>query len=146
MKTPKTVWEPLHKGLLAGPGTGAYLPEVDRMIFAGHYSTAERDDGRVVMYYRYSLVYTVLKVLLYADYSEPRRLKNTCTLYSDDGGETFKISNSIFPRADESSVTAVRDDGQLVVNLRRDVTECEICTPKAGGCNCRGRSFSEGSQ
>ena len=33
--------------------------------------------------------------------------------------------------------------GHLAVNLRRDVDECEICTPKAGGCNCRGRSFSE---
>ena len=41
-----------HRGLLPGPGTGAYLPEIDRMIFAGHFSTAEREDGRVVMYYR----------------------------------------------------------------------------------------------
>ena len=31
-----------HRGLLPGPGNGAYLPEVDRIIFAGHYSTAER--------------------------------------------------------------------------------------------------------
>ena len=30
-----------------------------------------------------------------------------------------------------------------MVNLRRDVNECELCTPKAGGCNCRGKSFSE---
>jgi len=47
-----------HRGLLPGPGTGAYLPEADRMIFAGHYSTAEREDGRVVMYYRYSKTLT----------------------------------------------------------------------------------------
>ena len=40
-----------HRGLLSGPGTGAYVPEVDRIIFAGHYQTAERKDGRVVMYY-----------------------------------------------------------------------------------------------
>ena len=40
-----------HRGLLPGPGTGDYLPDVDRIIFAGHYSTAERSDGRVVMYF-----------------------------------------------------------------------------------------------
>merc|ERR1711894_488717 len=102
-----------HRGLLPGPGNGAYLLEVDRIIFAGHYQTAERGDGRVVMY------------------------------YSDDGGETFELSESIFLRADESSVTSINEAGHLAVNLRRDVDECEICTPKAGGCNCRGRSFSE---
>ena len=31
----------------------------------------------------------------------------------------------------------------LTVNLRRDVNECDICPPKANGCNCRGRSFSQ---
>ena len=102
-----------HRGLLPGPGTGAYLTGIDRMIFAGHFSTAEREDGRVVMY------------------------------YSDNGGETFELSNSTFLRADESSVTPINEAGHLAVNLRRDVDECDLCPPKAGGCNCRGRSFSE---
>ena len=31
----------------------------------------------------------------------------------------------------------------LTVNLRRDVHQCDICPPKAGGCNCRGRAFSQ---
>ena len=66
-----------HRGLLPGPGTGAYLPDKDRMIFAGHFSTAERDDGRVVMY------------------------------YTDDGGATYQLSESVFPKADESSVTYI---------------------------------------
>ena len=71
-------------------------------------------------------------------------------------GETYQLSDSIFPRADESSV-AHTGGSNLTVNLRRDVTECEICTSKvsqegmflytfsgqkAGGCNCRGKSFS----
>ena len=30
----------------------------------------------------------------------------------------------------------------LTVNLRRDVDQCDLCPEKAGGCNCRGRSFS----
>ena len=71
-------------------------------------------------------------------------------------GETYQLSDSIFPRADESSV-AHTGGSNLTVNLRRDVTECDICTSKvsqeamflytfleqkAGGCNCRGKSFS----
>ena len=73
-------------------------------------------------------------------------------------GETYQLSDSIFPRADESSV-AYTGGSNLTVNLRRDVTECEICPSKvsqkvmfrfssylfeqkAGGCNCRGKSFS----
>ena len=40
-----------HRGLLPGPGTGTYIPEIDRILFAGHYSTAERPDGRVVVYF-----------------------------------------------------------------------------------------------
>jgi len=40
--------------------------------------------------------------------------------YSDDGGETYELSSSTFPRADESSLAFV-GEGQLVVNLRRDV-------------------------
>ena len=43
---------------------------------------AERVDGRVVMY------------------------------YSDDGGETFELSESIFLRADESSVTSINEAGR----------------------------------
>ena len=40
-----------HRGLLPGPGTGTYVAEIDRILFAGHFSTAERPDGRVVVYY-----------------------------------------------------------------------------------------------
>ena len=40
--------------------------------------------------------------------------------YSDDGGETYKLSNSTFPRADEASLTAL-DDTNLVVNQRLSV-------------------------
>ena len=57
-----------HRGLLSGPGTGAYVEESDRIVFAGHYSTAERSDGRVVMY------------------------------YSDDGGDTYQLSDAYFAR------------------------------------------------
>ena len=39
---------------------------------------------------------------------------------SDDGGETYELSSSTFPRADESSLAFVGDE-HLVVNLRRDV-------------------------
>ena len=39
---------------------------------------------------------------------------------SDDGGETYELSSSTFPRADESSLAFVGGE-QLVVNLRRDV-------------------------
>ena len=39
---------------------------------------------------------------------------------SDDGGETYELSSSTFPRADESSLAHVGEE-QLVVNLRRDV-------------------------
>ena len=42
----------------------------------------KRGDGRVVMY------------------------------YSDDGGETFELSESIFLRADESSVTSINEAGR----------------------------------
>ena len=102
-----------YRGLLSGPGTGAYLPSTDRIIFAGHYLTAEREGGAVVVY------------------------------YSDDGGATYSLAPSgSFPRADEATVARVAE-GRLVANLRRDVTECEACPPKAGGCNCRGRAFSE---
>jgi len=100
-----------HRGFLPGPGNGAYLPEIDRLIFAGHYSTAERPDGRVVMY------------------------------FSDDGGETYTISESIFPAADESSVVFT-GGSNLTVSMRKDVNQCDICPPKANACNCRGRSFS----
>ena len=31
--------------------------------------------------------------------------------YSDDGGETFELSESIFLRADESSVTSINEEG-----------------------------------
>ena len=44
-------------------------------------------------------------------------------------GETYQLSDSIFPRADESSV-AHTGGSNLTVNLRRDVTECEICPLK----------------
>ena len=40
--------------------------------------------------------------------------------FSDDGGETYELSGSTFPRADESSLAFVGEE-QLVVNLRRDV-------------------------
>ena len=40
-----------HRGLLPGPGTGTYIADMDRILFAGHYQTAERPDGRVVVYY-----------------------------------------------------------------------------------------------
>ena len=88
------------RGLLPGPGTGAYIVEEDRIVMAGHYQTAEREDGRVVMY------------------------------YSEDGGLTYSLSPSgRFPRADESMV-AHTGGTNLTVNLRRDVTECEVCPPK----------------
>ena len=45
------------------------------MLFAGHYLTAERGGGAVVIY------------------------------FSDDGGENFQLSHSTFPRVDESVVT-----------------------------------------
>jgi hypothetical protein len=32
--------------------------------------------------------------------------------YSDDGGETFELSESIFLRADESSVTPINEAGR----------------------------------
>ena len=44
-------------------------------------------------------------------------------------------------RADESSVVST-GGLNLTVNLRRDVDQCDLCPEKAGGCNCRGRSFS----
>lgn len=125
-----------HRGLLSGPGTGAYIPEVDRIIFAGHYQTAERNDGRVVMYYsddggnflkRYS------NPNLKVPFLKPNLLLK---------GETYQISSSTFPRADEASVAHIGGQN-LTVNLRRDVNECDICPPKANGCNCRGRSFSQ---
>ena len=87
-------------GLLPGPGTGAYLEESDRIVMAGHFQTAEREDGRVVIY------------------------------YSDDGGLTYSLAPSgRFPRADEAMV-AHTGGSNLTVNLRRDVTECEVCPPK----------------
>ena len=60
------------------------------MLFAGHYLTSFREGGAVVVY------------------------------YSDDGGETFQLSNSTFPRADEASLTAL-DNENLVVNQRLSV-------------------------
>ena len=88
------------RGLLPGPGTGAYLEESDRIVMAGHFQTAEREDGRVVIY------------------------------YSDDGGLTYSLAPSgRFPRADEAMV-AHTGGSNLTVNLRRDVTECEVCPPK----------------
>ena len=103
-----------YRGLLPGPGTGAYLEAADRIVMAGHFLTAEREGGAVVMY------------------------------YSDDGGSTYKLSQSTFPRADETSVARV-GEGRLLANFRRDVTECDVCPAKGRGCNCRGRSFSKGS-
>ena len=51
------------------------------------------------------------------------------------------MSDAWFVKADESSV--VRTGGtNLTLNMRRDVDQCEECPVKAGGCNCRGRSFS----
>ena len=65
------------------------------MIFAGHYSTAERDDGRVVMYYRYSLVYAVSHiVILSGDYFEPHKLKNICTVMTVERLSRFQIQYS----------------------------------------------------
>ena len=40
--------------------------------------------------------------------------------YSDDGGETYQLSNSTFPRADEASLTAL-NDSHLVANQRLSV-------------------------
>ena len=51
-----------YRGLLPGPGTGAYLEAADRIVMAGHFLTAEREGGAVVMY------------------------------YSDDGGLTYQLS------------------------------------------------------
>ena len=79
-----------YRGLLPGPGTGTFLPSSDRILFAGHYLTSYRDGGAVVVY------------------------------YSDDGGETYQLSNSTFPRADEASLTAV-DESNLIVNQRVSV-------------------------
>ena len=79
-----------YRGLLPGPGTGTFLPSTDRILFPGHYLTSYREGGAVVVY------------------------------YSDDGGETYKLSNSTFPRADEASLTAL-DDKNLVVNQRLSV-------------------------
>ena len=42
---------------------------------------------------------------------------NNC---SDNGGETYELSSSTFPQADESSLAYVGEEN-LVVNLRRDV-------------------------
>jgi len=114
---PKNISEFLgqYRGLLPGPGNGAYLESVDRMLFAGHYSTAERPDGAVVIY------------------------------YSDDGGQTFQLSASTFPRVDESVVTAL-DDSHLVVNSRTDVGNCSITGCRNTlGCNCRSQAFSNDS-
>jgi len=61
--------------------------------------------------------------------------------YSDDGGETYQLSNSTFPRADEASLTAL-DETNLIVNQRVSVDECEVCKH---GCNCRGKAFSNDS-
>ena len=75
------------RGLLPGPGTGAYLEESDRIVMAGHFQTAEREDGRVVIY------------------------------YSDDGGLTYSLAPSgRFPRADEAMV-AHTGGSNLTVNL-----------------------------
>jgi hypothetical protein len=46
--------------------------------------------------------------------------------YSDDGGETYKLSNSTFPRADEASLTAL-NDSNLVVNQRLSADVITIC-------------------
>merc|ERR1711936_83789 len=100
-----------YRGLLPGPGTGTFLPSTGRILFAGHFLTSYRDGGAVVVY------------------------------YSDDGGETYQLSNSTFPKADESSLAAV-DESHLVVNHRLSVDECEVCKH---GCNCRGRAFSNDS-
>ena len=45
--------------------------------------------------------------------------------YSDDGGETYKLSNSTFPRADEASLTAL-NDSNLVVNQRLSVDASKL--------------------
>jgi len=100
-----------YRGLLPGPGTGTFLPTSDRILFAGHYLTSYRDGGAVVVY------------------------------YSDDGGQTYSLSNSTFPHADEASLTAT-NDSHLVVNHRMSVEECDVCKH---GCNCRGKSFSTDS-
>ena len=57
-----------HRGLLPGPGTGSYIADIDRIVFAGHYSTAERPDGRVVIYFSddggYYQSYTLISILI----------------------------------------------------------------------------------
>ena len=86
----------------------------DRIVFAGHFLTAEREGGAVVIY------------------------------FSQDGGQTYQLSQSVFPRADETTVARV-EEGKLVANFRRDVTDCQLCPAKGRGCNCRGRAFSNDS-
>ena len=59
---------------------------------------------------------------------------------SDDGGETYELSGSTFPRADESSLAHVGEE-QLVVNLRRDVKVIMI-EESDENFNCRSARYA----
>jgi len=106
-------------GLLPGPGNGVQMssgPHRGRIFFAGHYETAERSAGMVVVY------------------------------YSDDGGKTFALTPARFPYMDESNLAIVNAGGEqdrLVISMRNDPAHPAPGTGNASMCHCRAMAHSD---
>ena len=94
-----------YVGCLPGPGNGVQLTSdgswPGRLLIPCHYGTAERSNGAVVVY------------------------------GSDDGGESWWLSEDALPRMDESTVAEL-SNGTVMLNMRN-----------AGGCLCRAVSTSQ---
>lgn len=92
-----------YGGLLSGPGNGVQIPSSGRLVFPGHYQTAERKDGAVISY------------------------------YSDDYGLTWKTSNTVLMKQDESTINLIENE-TLIMNMRNGHNN--------NSCNCRAQVFS----